>query len=78
MTDISKYKNITLTHKAYNKAERLSNKLCDVKISKSKVVEAGINILELLVEKNLLSSLKSLPLEELKQRIDNNANPNLN
>ena len=41
MTDISRYRNVSLTHDTYNKLERLSKTLLpDAKLSISKTVEA--------------------------------------
>ena len=54
MTDISKYKNVSLHKDTYETAEALSGKLLAVKISKSQVITLGVNLLDYLVRNNLI------------------------
>ena len=56
MTDISKYRNVSLTHDTYNILVRLSKTLLpDAKLSISKTVEALAN------EKDKKLNVKSIP-----------------
>lgn len=78
MTDITKFKNVSLSREAYDKADCLSKKLFDVEISKTQVITLGINLVEYLLEKKLFNQIQTVPFKELKQRIEGYANPNIN
>lgn len=56
MTDISKYKNVSLSKKTYDKAEQLSSCLLDVPISKTQVITLGVNLVEKLHQQGILHS----------------------
>lgn len=68
MTDISKYKNVSLSKDTYVKAEALSSKLIAVKISKSQVITLGVNLLDYLVRNNLIGQQPhQVSFQKLKQ-----------
>jgi hypothetical protein len=75
MTDFSKYKNVSLHKDTYEKADKLSNELLDVKISKAQVITLGVNLVEMLHNKKLLKgSLNQISTELLQRKlIGNNA-----
>ena len=50
MTDISKYKNVSLSKSAYSQLKEQSKKVYDVKISISKTVELASNVLQHLLD----------------------------
>ena len=68
MTDISKYKNVSLHKDTYVKAEALSNQLIAVKISKSQVITLGVNLLDYMVRNNLIGQQPhQVSFQKLKQ-----------
>ena len=46
MTDITKYKNVSLSLGAYSQLKKQSRQVCDVNLSISKTVELASNILQ--------------------------------
>ena len=75
MTDISKYKNVSLHKDTYETAEALSGKLLAVKISKSQVITVGVNLLDYLVRNNLIGQQPhQVSFQKLKQIEDRYAN----
>ena len=46
MTDISKYKNVSLSKNAYEQLKRQAKQITDVKLSISKTVELASNVLQ--------------------------------
>ena len=46
MTDITKYKNVSLSLEAYNRLKKQSRQVCDVDLSISKTVELASNLLQ--------------------------------
>ena len=46
MTDITKYKNVSLSLEAYNRLKKQSRQVCDVNLSISKTVELASNVLQ--------------------------------
>ena len=50
MTDITKYKNVSLSLEAYSQLKKQSRQVCDVNLSISKTVELASNILLGIIE----------------------------
>ena len=50
MTDITKYKNVSLSLEAYSQLKKQSRQICDVNLSISKTVELASNILQGIIE----------------------------
>ena len=50
MTDITKYKNVSLSLEAYTQLKKQSRQVCDVNLSISKTVELASNILQGIIE----------------------------
>ncbi|ANS05479.1 hypothetical protein [uncultured phage_Deep1-GF2-KM23-C739] len=50
MTDITKYKNVSLSKPAYEQLKKQSRQVCDVDLSISKTVELASNILQGIIE----------------------------
>ena len=46
MTDITKYKNVSLSLEAYNQLKKQSRQVCDINLSISKTVEIASNLLQ--------------------------------
>lgn len=68
MTDITRYKNVSLHKDTYEKAEDLSSKLLAVKMSKSQVITLGVNLLHYLVKNNLIGQQPNqVSFQKLKQ-----------
>jgi hypothetical protein len=70
MTNFNKYKNVSLKLDTYVKAEKLSNELLDTKISKAQVITLGVNLVEMLHNRNLLKgSLNQISSSTLQRRL---------
>jgi hypothetical protein len=68
MTDITRYKNVSLHKDTYEKAEDLSSKLLAVKMSKSQVITLGVNLLDYLIKNNLIGQQPNqVSFQKLKQ-----------
>ena len=68
MTDITRYKNVSLHKDTYKKAEDLSSKLLAVKMSKSQVITLGVNLLDYLIKNNLIGQQPNqVSFQKLKQ-----------
>ena len=50
MTDITKYKNVSLSKEAYTQLLKQSRQVCDAKISISKTVEIASNLLQGIID----------------------------
>lgn len=68
MTNFNKYKNVSLKLDTYAKAEKLSNELLDTKISKAQVITLGVNLVEMLHNRNLLKGSLNQISSSLLQR----------
>jgi hypothetical protein len=74
MTNFNKYKNVSLKLDTYVKAEKLSNELLDTKISKAQVITLGVNLVEMLHNRNLLKgSLNQISSSTLQRRLIGNS-----
>lgn len=74
MTNFNKYKNVSLKLDTYAKAEKLSNELLDTKISKAQVITLGVNLVEMLHNRNLLKgSLNQISSSTLQRRLIGNS-----
>ena len=68
MTDITRYKNVSLHKDTYEKAEDISSKLLAVKMSKSQVITLGVNLLDYLIKNNLIGQQPNqVSFQKLKQ-----------
>jgi len=68
MTDITRYKNVSLHKDTYEKAEDISDKLLAVKMSKSQVITLGVNLLDYLIKNNLIGQQPNqVSFQKLKQ-----------
>jgi len=68
MTDITRYKNVSLHKDTYKKAEDISDKLLAVKMSKSQVITLGVNLLDYLIKNNLIGQQPNqVSFQKLKQ-----------
>ena len=74
MTDVTKYKNVSLSKEAYTQLTKQSRQICDVKLSISKTVELASNILQGIInDPRYVRSLSETPAymhlkSELMQR----------
>ena len=74
MTNFNKNKNVSLKLDTYVKAEKLSNELLDTKISKAQVITLGVNLVEMLHNRNLLKgSLNQISSSTLQRRLIENS-----
>ena len=60
MTDITKYKNVSLSKEAYEQLKKQSKQVTDVELSISKTVELASNVLQGIIEAFTVSLMDAI------------------
>ena len=78
MTDINKYRNVSLSHETHEKIINQSKKLCSVKLSAAQTVRVAINLVDECLkdrlipstEDNVKHSVKIDSFKKIKEKLD--------
>ena len=74
MTDIKKYRNVSLSHETHEKIINQSKKLCSVKLSAAQTVRIAINLVDECLKDRLLPStednVKIDSFKKIKEKLD--------
>ena len=78
MTDIKKYRNVSLSHETHEKIINQSKKLCSVKLSAAQTVRIAINLVDECLKDRLIPStedqvkhfVKIDRLSKIKEKLD--------
>ena len=74
MTDIKKYRNVSLSHETHEKIINQSKKLCSVKLSAAQTVRFAINLVDECLKDRLIPStednVKIDSFKKIKEKLD--------